>query len=203
MIDQQSSNRSAPMSSRKTTNVFIALFLLAQIVVPLRYYLGSRSADERFSWRMFSSYGMQHAKHDALTQVSVRETALENGRLVERSVDLPTILPKRWIQYLRHEPVGFFITWTCYGTRLHGDACGSVDDQHNVYGTPLVPVQHSRAVALRERLTHRPVRLTNAARSIDRDARERVPGRPWINSKFWATIRPSFSSRSMEQRYRP
>ena len=91
------------MSSRKTTNVFIALFLLAQIVVPLRYYLGSRSADERFSWRMFSSYGMQHAKHDALTQVSVRETALENGRLVERSVDLPTILPKRWIQYLRHE----------------------------------------------------------------------------------------------------
>ncbi len=64
------------------------------------------------------------------------------------------------------EPVGFFITWTCYGSWLHGDERGSVDDEHNVFGTPLLPVQPRRAIALQRRLTHRPVLLTPAGRSI-------------------------------------
>ena len=33
-------------------------------------------------------------------------------------------------------PLAYFITWTCYGQRLHGDARGSVDDAHNLRGTP-------------------------------------------------------------------
>ncbi len=64
------------------------------------------------------------------------------------------------------EPVGFFITWTCYGTWLYGDERGSVDDQHNVYGTPLLPTQHRRVSAVRVRLTHEPVRLVSAAQSV-------------------------------------
>jgi REP element-mobilizing transposase RayT len=36
------------------------------------------------------------------------------------------------------EPLAFFITFTTYGTRLHGDERGSVDRDHNEYGMPHV-----------------------------------------------------------------
>ncbi len=35
-------------------------------------------------------------------------------------------------------PLAYFLTWTCYGTRLHGDDRGSVDRAHNVRGTPVL-----------------------------------------------------------------
>jgi len=35
------------------------------------------------------------------------------------------------------EPLGYLITCRTYGTWLHGDARGSVDRDHNVYGTPM------------------------------------------------------------------
>ena len=35
------------------------------------------------------------------------------------------------------EPLGYLITCRTYGTWLHGDARGSVDRDHNLYGTPL------------------------------------------------------------------
>ena len=35
-------------------------------------------------------------------------------------------------------PVAYFLTWTCRGARLHGDAKGSVDRAHNGFGSPLV-----------------------------------------------------------------
>jgi hypothetical protein len=38
---------------RMLANVFIALFLAYQLAMPLRWYLGDRGFDERFSWRMF------------------------------------------------------------------------------------------------------------------------------------------------------
>ena len=34
--------------------------------------------------------------------------------------------------------LAYFLTWTTYGTWLHGSAKGSVEKQHNVFGTPLV-----------------------------------------------------------------
>ena len=34
--------------------------------------------------------------------------------------------------------LAYLITFTTYGARLHGSHKGSVDDEHNVYGTPLV-----------------------------------------------------------------
>ncbi len=37
------------------------------------------------------------------------------------------------------EPLGYFITFSCYGTWLHGDARGSVDCRHNLPGTLFLP----------------------------------------------------------------
>lgn len=36
------------------------------------------------------------------------------------------------------EPLGHFLTWVTYGTRLHGDVRGTVDRDHKTYGTPYV-----------------------------------------------------------------
>ena len=33
------------------------------------------------------------------------------------------------------EPFAYLVTWTCYGSRLHGDERGSVDRDHNIPGT--------------------------------------------------------------------
>jgi len=43
------------------------------------------------------------------------------------------------------EPLGFFLTFRTYGTWLHGDARGSVDAEHNRYGTPLAAADALRA----------------------------------------------------------
>jgi REP element-mobilizing transposase RayT len=37
-------------------------------------------------------------------------------------------------------PIAYFITFTTYGTWLHGDKRGSVDDTHNQYGSEFLPV---------------------------------------------------------------
>src|SRR6185295_12459406 len=35
-------------------------------------------------------------------------------------------------------PLGYLITFRCYGTWLHGDPRGSMDRKHNVHGTPKI-----------------------------------------------------------------
>ncbi len=64
------------------------------------------------------------------------------------------------------EPVGFLITWTCYGTWLYGDDRGSVDRDHNVPGTTFLSANPRRVVGIRKRMPHRAFVLTNAARSV-------------------------------------
>jgi len=39
---------------------------------------------------------------------------------------------------------GYFITFTTYGARLHGDASGSVDSEHRVYRTSACPPDPAR-----------------------------------------------------------
>jgi len=39
----------------------------------------------------------------------------------------------------RNTPLAFFLTFTCYGTHLHGDEPGSVNSEHNDYDTPFLP----------------------------------------------------------------
>ncbi|MGD1916983.1 MAG: transposase [Phycisphaerales bacterium] len=40
--------------------------------------------------------------------------------------------------------IAYFLTWTTYGTRVHGDERGSIDDSHNTPGTPPLPADPSR-----------------------------------------------------------
>lgn len=45
---------------------------------------------------------------------------------------------------LMGDPQAFLLTFRTYGTWLHGDERGAVDDGHNVFGTPLLPVDDRR-----------------------------------------------------------
>ena len=42
----------------------------------------------------------------------------------------------------RRPPKAFLITFSCYGTRLHGDESGSVDRDHNAYHAPFLDLGH-------------------------------------------------------------
>ncbi len=51
-------------------------------------------------------------------------------------------------------PLAYFITFTTYGTWVHGRAPGSVDRDHNIPGTPLLPpddrLERAMCAALRQ-----------------------------------------------------
>jgi hypothetical protein len=59
---QTAANNSSRVGTRRLSNLFIAAFLAFQIGMPLRYYLGDRGYDERFSWRMFSTVRLQQCE---------------------------------------------------------------------------------------------------------------------------------------------
>src|SRR3954447_372732 len=85
---------SAP-DRRALRNLAIAAFLMFQLVMPLRYYLGGGGSDERVSWRMFSSVRMQKC------DVRVDETV----RGERRKVDLEATLQIAWVGMLeRNRP---------------------------------------------------------------------------------------------------
>jgi hypothetical protein len=67
--------KAAGFGTRRLSNVFIAAFLAFQIGMPLRYYLGDRGYDERFSWRMFSTVRLQECD----MQISERRTGDEKA----------------------------------------------------------------------------------------------------------------------------
>lgn len=48
-------------------------------------------------------------------------------------------------------PIAYFITWTTYGSWLHGDDRGSVDDHHNQYGTSYAEPDRARLTRVLER----------------------------------------------------
>lgn len=75
-------------------NAFIALFLAYQVAMPLRYYMGGRGLDERFSWRMFSSVRMLECK------VEVEEHVGDNGAPYKRPVNLKKEIQIAWIGLL-------------------------------------------------------------------------------------------------------
>ena len=64
------------------------------------------------------------------------------------------------------EPLAYFLTWTCYGTWLHGDARGSVDVDHNTPGTPYLDPHPGRIEIETRRLRRPTVNLTATARGI-------------------------------------
>src|SRR5690349_9855363 len=60
------------VAARRRTfeNAFIALFLAFMLGMPLRYYMGGRGFDERFSWRMFSTIRMLDCKATVVEDVA-------------------------------------------------------------------------------------------------------------------------------------
>ena len=67
-------------------------------------------------------------------------------------------------------PLAYFITFTCYGTWLHGDERGSVDVTHNVPGTPLLPADLERQTREQHALAEAPYRLDAPRRRVTLDA---------------------------------
>jgi hypothetical protein len=76
---------------RTLENAFIACFLAFMLGMPLRYYLGGRGFDERFSWRMFSTIRMLDCK------AAVEETLAGGG---ERPVNLGKEVQVAWVGLL-------------------------------------------------------------------------------------------------------
>jgi REP element-mobilizing transposase RayT len=77
-------------------------------------------------------------------------------------------------------PLAYFLTWICYGTRVHGDERGSVDMTHNTLNTPLLPPDPLRERLDRSLMRSAPVTLSPAARQIvDEVIRQHCEIRGW------------------------
>jgi REP element-mobilizing transposase RayT len=63
-------------------------------------------------------------------------------------------------------PLAYLITFRCYGTWLHGDARGSVDPKHNVYGAPKIATSRPFENSDRKQLKHAPVILDARQREV-------------------------------------
>jgi REP element-mobilizing transposase RayT len=90
-----------------------------------------------------------------------------------------TILPGT----LAHMPVplAYFLTWSCYGTRLHGDERGTVDDDHNEFDSPPLPTNSARRAYEEELLRTTPVILTDDMRiAVSSVIRRHCEIRGWV-----------------------
>ena len=69
-------------------------------------------------------------------------------------------------------PLAYFITFSTYGTWLHGTdkGSGSVDRLHNVYGTPFIPPDAAREERAALKMTGPPYLLDEPGRIIVCDA---------------------------------
>ncbi len=66
-------------------------------------------------------------------------------------------------------PLAYFLTWTTYGTRLHGDPRGTVDEEHNRVGEPVLPFDPARHGFMRTKLAQPPLTLSAAAQVAVQD----------------------------------
>ncbi len=60
----------------------------------------------------------------------------------------------------------YFITFGCYGARLHGDESGSVDRRHNLVGSRLLEPDAQRVMAERREMLQDPYVLDEARRAV-------------------------------------
>jgi REP element-mobilizing transposase RayT len=67
-------------------------------------------------------------------------------------------------------PLAYLLTWTTYGTWLHGDKRGSVNRHNNMYASPTIPGSAVRADVNRSRMSADPLVLTPMMRWVVRDA---------------------------------
>lgn len=82
------------------------------------------------------------------------------------------------------EPLAYFITFTTYGTWLHGRNPGSVDREHNAPGTQLLDANPAVELANRRHLRQEPYILDKSRRAVVlRTICEVAKHRGW---KLWA-----------------
>ena len=80
-------------------------------------------------------------------------------------------------------PLAYLITFTCYGTWLHGDKRGSVDSKHNQFGEAFLQEDAQREREEYEQLKHAPVFLSPEQRvCITRSIADVCVSRSW---KLW------------------
>jgi REP element-mobilizing transposase RayT len=78
-------------------------------------------------------------------------------------------------------PLAYFNTFACYGARLHGADDGSVDIDHNLPGTPFLPVDPTRRVMEQGRMDQEIYTMDAARRSVVlRTIREVCDYRKWV-----------------------
>ncbi|MCW5859701.1 MAG: transposase [Caldilineales bacterium] len=63
-------------------------------------------------------------------------------------------------------PLAYFITFRTYGTWLHGHDAGSVDREHNMIGTPMLPTDPEREAYERSLMDQPPYALDAARRDV-------------------------------------
>jgi hypothetical protein len=63
-------------------------------------------------------------------------------------------------------PLAYLITFTCYGTVLHGDEAGSIDRHHNIPLAPLLPSNPRLRNAELEVMRQAPYRLDDRRRQL-------------------------------------
>jgi len=60
----------------------------------------------------------------------------------------------------------YFVTFSCYGARLHGDESGSVDRHHNLVGSRLLDPDEERVRGERRAMLQEPYVLDQVARAV-------------------------------------
>ncbi len=81
-------------------------------------------------------------------------------------------------------PLAYLLTFTCYGTRLHGDTRGTVDRKNNRYGMPLLLPESRRHRASASRMKHLAYSLDPPGqRAVKNGIRHGCARRNW---KFYA-----------------
>ena len=63
-------------------------------------------------------------------------------------------------------PLAYFITFTCYGSRLHAGKKQSVDRCHDKFGTPFVPINPIRNTFVKNKMIETPYVLDAARREL-------------------------------------
>ena len=76
-----------------------------------------------------------------------------------------------------HDPLAYFMTFTCYGTWLHGDERGSVDLDHNTFGTPMLSSDAVRQTRERQLMSGPAYHLDASRRQVTLDALREIARR--------------------------
>ena len=82
-----------------------------------------------------------------------------------RSSGRPETLRSATLAGMDH-PVGYLITFSCYGSRLPGDERGAVDRTHNAFGSAFRPPDKAQQQRARARLRAAPEHLPAAGRGV-------------------------------------